>query len=123
VEGLVLALDREDLAEDPFEARVAPRVGRQVGLEESLVAAGLDLGEVGYGDLVGDPAEVPSLARDDTTDRGRSGHGLALQRGDEDAGERGAAVPGPTARCAPARPGPGGLRGRRAQGWAKLSIL
>ena len=42
LEGLVVALDREDFAEDPFEPRVAPLVDRQVGLEEPLVAAGLD---------------------------------------------------------------------------------
>ena len=82
LEGLVVALDREDLAEDPLEARVAPLVGRQVGLEEPLVAAGLDLGEVGYGELVGDPAEVPSLARDDSTHRGRGGHEARAPEGE-----------------------------------------
>ena len=53
LEGLVVALDREDFAEDAFEPRVGPLFGRQiVGLEESLVAPGLDLGQVGNRKLV-----------------------------------------------------------------------
>ena len=64
LERLVVALDREDLAEDPFKPGVAPLVDRQVGLEESLVASGLDLRQIRNRKLVGDPAEVPFLGRD-----------------------------------------------------------
>ena len=48
----------EDLAEDPLQAAVGTLLGREVGLEEPLVAAGLDLGQVGDRVLVLDPAEV-----------------------------------------------------------------
>ena len=61
LERLVVALDREDFAEDPFQARVGALLGRDVGLEEPLVAAGLDLGQVGDRELVVDPAEIPWL--------------------------------------------------------------
>ena len=80
LEGLVVALDREDLAKDPFQARVFSFVA-QVGLEESLVAPRLDLGQVGHRKLVGDPAEVPLLAGQDAPHGRRDGHGLALQKG------------------------------------------
>ena len=40
LEGLVVALDREDFAEDAFQSRVGPLLGGIVGLEEPLVAAG-----------------------------------------------------------------------------------
>ena len=81
LERLVVALDREDLAEDAFQPRVAALVGRQVGLEEPLVAAGLDLGQVRNRKLVGDPAEIPFLGGQDSPHGGRGGHGVALSEG------------------------------------------
>ena len=63
LERLVVALDREDLPEDPLQPRVGAFLGRDVGLEEPLVAAGLDLGQVGDREHVVDPAEIPLRGR------------------------------------------------------------
>ena len=81
LQGLVVALDREDLPEDAFEPRVGSLFGEIVGLEESLVAPGLDLGQVGNRKLVVNPAEIPFLGRDDAPHGGRSGHVVALLKG------------------------------------------
>ena len=56
---LVVALDREDLLEDAFEAGAARLVGRHVELEEAVVGPGLDVGQGGDLDGVAEPAEVP----------------------------------------------------------------
>ena len=49
---LVVALDREDFAEDAFQSGVGSLFGGIVGLEEPLVAAGLDLGQIGNRKLI-----------------------------------------------------------------------
>ena len=81
LECLVIALDREDLPEDALQTRVAPLLGGIIGLEETLVAARLDLGQVGDRKLVVDPAEIPFLGGDDAPHGGRSGHVVALLKG------------------------------------------
>ena len=81
LQGLVIALDREDLAEDPFQPRVGSLLGGDVGLEEPLVAPGLDLGQVGDREHVVDLAEIPLLGRGDSPHGGRGGHVVALLKG------------------------------------------
>ncbi len=105
LEGLVVALDRENLGEDALEPGLAPLVGGQVGLEEPRVAAGLDLSEVRHRKLVGDPAEIPFLTRDDSPDVGRGGHGVALLKEMNVQAGRPATILGPPMR--PGIPDPG----------------
>ena len=81
LERLVIALDRKDLAKNPFQARFLSLVVRRVGLQKPLVAPRLDLGQVGDRKLVGNPAEVPLLPRQNSPHGRRDGHGLALQKG------------------------------------------
>ena len=82
LQGLVVALDREDLPKDALEPRIGSLVGRIIGLEETLVTPGLDLGQVGNRKLVVDPAEIPFLGGDDAPHGGRSGHVVALLKGE-----------------------------------------
>ena len=63
LERLVIALDREDFPEDPLQPAVGALLGRDVGLEEPLVAPGLDLGQVGDREYIVDLAEIPLLSR------------------------------------------------------------
>ena len=81
LERLVVTFDREDLAEDPFQPRVAALFERQVGLEEPLVASRLDLRQVRNGKVIGDPAEVAFLGRDNSPHGRRCGHVIALLMG------------------------------------------
>ncbi len=81
LERLVVALDREDLPEDAFQSRVGSLFGGLVGLEETLVAVRLDLGQIGNRKLVVNPAEIPFPGRDDAAHGGRSGHVVALLKG------------------------------------------
>ncbi len=78
LERLVVTLDRENLAEDPFQPGVAALVDRQVGLEEPLVASRLDLRQIRNGKIIGDPAEVAFLGRDNSPHGSRCGHVIAL---------------------------------------------
>ena len=81
LQGLVVTLDRENFPENAFEPRVGTLFGEIVGLEESLIAPGLDLGQVGNRKLVVNPAEIPFQGRDDAPHGGRSGHVVALLKG------------------------------------------
>ncbi len=81
LKGLVVALDREDFPEDPFEPRVGTLFGEVIGLQESLVAPGLDDGQVGNRELVVNPAEIPFHGRNDAPHGGRSRHVVALLKG------------------------------------------
>ena len=72
---VVGADDREDFAEDPFQAEVAALVPRQVGLKKALVAAGLDDGEIGDRIFVVNLAEVSGGFRRDAA---HGGHVSAL---------------------------------------------
>ena len=78
LERLVVTFDREDLAKDPFEPGVAALVDRQVGLEESFVASRLDLRQIRNRKLIGDPAEVAFLGRDNSPHGSRCRHVIAL---------------------------------------------
>src|SRR5262249_31778221 len=60
-ELLVVALDREDFAQNPLQAPVAALLGRRVELEEALVRARLDVSERRDVDGVAEAAEVPRL--------------------------------------------------------------
>src|SRR5205823_2555484 len=119
-------------------ALLAALLGRDVGLEEALVAAGLDLGQVGDRVVVVDAAEVAGGRWGEPSHAGRAGHRVALLQGRCWARGRsggrdvqvpappshggGGGVPGagpPGRRAAPAgrRAGLGGARGEGGGEW------
>src|SRR5262249_9377887 len=73
--------------------------------------------EVGDGEFVGDPPEIPSLAGNDPSHRGRGGHGGLAPEGKEGAGISGDRRPWIAPPCAPAHPD-AGEQGRRSRGGA-----
>ena len=64
-ELLVVALDGEDLLEHAFQAGLGARFPGHVELQEAVVGAGLDLGQVRNLDGVAEAAEVAVGVRDD----------------------------------------------------------
>ena len=103
LERLVVTLDRENLAEDPFQPGVAALVDRQVGLEEPLVASRLDLRQIRNGKIIGDPAEVAFLGRDNSPHGSRCGHVIALLMGRRECKRAGRSA-SPDRSCTPRYP-------------------
>ena len=82
LQGLVVALDREDFAEDPFQAGVGrvPRPGRRPGGTARSSGSGSRSGR-GPGTRRRS-AEIPLLGRGDSPHGARGGHVVALLKGE-----------------------------------------
>jgi hypothetical protein len=68
LDGLVVALDRKDFAEDALDAMILSLVRRDVVLQKGVVEAGLDLGEIRNGVAGAATAEVTDLGGLETAD-------------------------------------------------------